>query len=1029
MAEDTIKTDADSAQKLIREVKKTLLKAKQQGIFKSDSKEFYEIEKSINLVIESFRSLEKSGSLTSSEIANHISVVERISKKLGDSVSDHFKKIDDNLNGYRQSLKLWGDQAAQQSLKAKLLIAGTGKIADTITKYSETLTVAYQAQKLFRKVQEGAKLQQDLLIKSNMGLNTSFRGTSDASKFAGVGVAEFSKEVVDTTTSATILAESLAKAKASAVLFGASTEEAASQFARFSEITGEIGNTARSAEALERLTSASFAVSKALGISAAEATDYVATRLEKFGGTADSGVVSLKILYDRSEKINQTFGKTVVRSRDVARAIEDMSRETTTFAFDQRFAASVMQQNMMRLTAMGASYEEAKNKAQAYLDATMGDKAPEWMQILAGEGILTDLLSASKKGFPEFSKQFGKELDKSKPGLSRKVFNILEDGTLNMYEKSRLVQELTRGTTVGAMAMNKQILNLYEASGESLSVLAKQMNISREQAYEMVHMAKSAITNEKLAVELTKKGAKELAAALGLDLKTAQEIADTKDQSDKKSKIETALQNKEQKKLATTMATNRIKSNRDNLTQYQNLSKDIADADKKISESKSESDKMYYQSLRQKAVDSMSQLKFEPEFPKEKLDEFAADIQKQMQDADTQIKLLMEGPQTAQTKKQIQDLEMLKGELGTQLKEIKEAPKDTQKIVNAMKDVGEKTKTATDDLSSRMAASNTVQGKVIASALELLSGPLGTLATLVAAFAALKFGGPKIIAAGIRLAAQTTAIDSVIASRKTPPDGGGPPTGGLGGLGAGIRTRAGRFGDLIRRNKGKSALIALGLAGAAYGGYKMFGGGEATPEGITPEEAAEMGPKEEMGLGTKVGLGAAGLLGAGALAYGGKKLMKGGLKAGLKSLPGVGNLLTIADIAGGAVSDLAAGSGVLKTLGKAGLRSGAALMPVGAGVADLAISEGFDALFANKGRSVATVAGMAGTAATMASMMSSPAAAASAPYMGGGGGLGLTGSFGQVMPDGSVQITIQNFLSAFGQAQQFAAGVRSTPKG
>lgn len=1010
--------EAKAAKNLVMEAKKAFLKAKQDGVFKGDTKNLAAIRDSIDGVIENLNKLVKTGDATSSSVNSQLDTVKKTYAALNAAVNTYVAKTSENSEKLAKSLTKWGDAAAAQSLKSKLIIASTGGVANALSKYGANLTVAYQAQKLFTKIQESARLQQDLLTQANMGLNVSMRSTSDSSKFAGVGVSGLAGEMLDTTKSAAILGEGLAKARASAAYFGIATEEAAEQFKYFAEITGEVGKTQKSVDTLERLTSASFAVSRAMGISASEAANYTATRLEKFGGSAEGSVVSLKMLYDQAEDVNNTFGRTVVKSRDVARAIEDMSRESTTFAFDQRFAGNVMTQNMMRLTAMGASYEEAKQKAKAYLDVTMGDKAPEWMKILAGEGILTNFLKASHKGWDEFNKQFGKSLDAAHPGLSKKVFDILEDGTLNMYEKGRLVQELTRGTTVGALAMNKQILSLYDQSGQSLTVLSQQMGISHEQAYEIVQMAKASVKNEKLTVDLMKDSAEKLSATLGISLEKAQQISELKDKTAKKEQIAALLQEKDKKGWEVKAAVDRVKKNRDALKQYKIYKENIKKFDLEIAEAKANNDERgvkFAEEEKKKEQEKASTIKITAELPAKEINKNISVINEQMNSIDKQLSLKPGAQQEKALQKE-------REELAEKRKVLEQSAAEASAVESAREDLQQQALVVTQDIASRTAASSTLLGNVYGAVKEFLSGPLGTAAGLAAAIGLSALGGPTVIAKGIEKSGLITAIENAFGKRATfdgdiPPPSTKKGPGGGGGITGGLK----KAGAWIKGNKGKTALIAAATVAAAYGGYKFFGGGaESTAAAGKPGAEA---PKEGMGLGAKAGIAAATLAGTAGLAFAGKKLLKTGLKAGLKSLPGVGNLLTAADIIGGGIADIAGGASIGRTLAKSAVRGTTALLPVGAGMADLAVSEGFDALFSNKGVSTAAVTGIGRSLIPAAARGLAPTPSGS-PFMGGGD---MMGSFGNVMPDGSVQITIQNFLSALGQAQNLAASAQSAP--
>jgi hypothetical protein len=392
-------------------------------------------------------------------------------------------------------------------------------LTGTFGRFTAGLTVGALAMKAWKQHVEAAEVKQEILIHSYRGLGTASQGLGNRMAAA----AAFSRD----------MDKALAGANATAIRMGVSTEYTGQTMAHFARITGN-----HTPEALKTLTEGAITVSRSLGITVPEAVDFVSTRMDKFGGTAASALSSLNNMRVEAEQTNNAFGRTVVRADDVAKTLLELSKQTNVYAIDQRFVGNILRDNIARLQAQGDSYDLASRKAKAFTEAVTG-KAPEWMQVLSGEDITTDFLNnftavRDKAGNiigKELPAEMGDQLEAASPGLKKKVEGVLADieaGKIGRYEGSRYIQELTAQTEIGAQAMNKQILKLYDGTHGSLITLAKQFGITQTEAAGMVDQAKhfkeiTDATNE--AEALGKKGTKESIAALAKKLGISKEYA------------------------------------------------------------------------------------------------------------------------------------------------------------------------------------------------------------------------------------------------------------------------------------------------------------------------------------------------------------------------------------------------------------------------------------------------------------------------------------------------------------------------
>lgn len=424
-------------------------------------------------------------------------------------------------------------EAFDRSRTGRVFNAMTGSVA----KFTGAITVAGLAMKAFSRYAEASNVRTEIMIRSFQGLeystadaDSAMKDLQDTSKGAfstlvsavPTMVKTFGKAAPETLT----FHDALLKTRLTAIRMGVDVNEANRAMIEFSRIAGT-----RNPEALATLSSGAIAVSRAMNLDVAEAIDFVALRMEKFGGTSASAISALDDMRRETEKINKAFGRTVVKGDDIVKTLLNISRQSNVYAIDQRLVGSLLRDNIARLQSTGESYDMALRKAQAYVDAVTGqDNVPEWMKILSGGDIFKEMIkvydSAGKDGPQAFLKQFGAQLDAAKPGLSKKVLEILEKtktGELGQYSAIRLIQELTAVTDVGVSAMDKQILKLTKY-GENVELIAKQLGVSREVAASMIQQAKERAKSQEELTRLSGLNAEMLAKELGISVKMAQRI-------------------------------------------------------------------------------------------------------------------------------------------------------------------------------------------------------------------------------------------------------------------------------------------------------------------------------------------------------------------------------------------------------------------------------------------------------------------------------------------------------------------------
>ena len=394
---------------------------------------------------------------------------------------------------------------ALKNFKTNTLLGKTfNLLGNEVTSFGGKLGLVALGLKAWNRHVQAADIQQNIMIQTFKGLEQ--RTVSSEKSFSRL------RNAVDFSVKITAMSDALAESKAVAKAMGVDVEVVGDSFLKFSRIVGT-----DNPKALQTLTSSAVAVSRSLGISVPEAVDFVSLRMDKFGGSAASAIASLNNMREEAERINKSFGRTVIRGDDVARTLLDISKQTTMYAIDQRFVGGVLRDNIAKLQATGSSYEQAAKKAQAYTEAVTG-KAPEWMKVFSAQDIYSQIADISPE---KFVSQFGAELEAAKPGLTNEVQSILNDKSMAKYSKMMLLQEMLSGTSVGIDSMNKQILKLANHP-QGVVLIAKQFGVSLSEAQGMVDQAKTMEERTKIINSLMNEGLNTTGKKLTLNKKDFQ---------------------------------------------------------------------------------------------------------------------------------------------------------------------------------------------------------------------------------------------------------------------------------------------------------------------------------------------------------------------------------------------------------------------------------------------------------------------------------------------------------------------------
>jgi hypothetical protein len=287
-------------------------------------------------------------------------------------------------------------------------------------------------------------------------LSRSMRDVADISVQSGsfLGMSgDFVKDFETTSAAALRYSFNLSQAQVKMNLLGITSEETAASFKEFSRIAPFEGQAKR----LEELTTAAGSLSKILGVSLADATEYIIQSQLKFGRTAAQSAQTLLYVQQTTERVNRTFGSTVIQGRDVAKVLFDIGRESEGAAQDQEMLAEMLTKNLVQLQSQGYNYQQALKGAQTYLKL-MTSEAPDWARILGGRELFQQLQGL------DFGSALSQRLEQARPGLTREIQRIMTSG-YDSYTKQRLVQQMLEGTSVGLEAMNGQLMKLLRQRG------------------------------------------------------------------------------------------------------------------------------------------------------------------------------------------------------------------------------------------------------------------------------------------------------------------------------------------------------------------------------------------------------------------------------------------------------------------------------------------------------------------------------------------------------------------------------------
>ena len=495
-----------------------------------------------NRVQEELKAVQKSGKqATEDQLESYVSAssatkkAESEVKSYAKSYVTSFESMKDSMDKTRaESVEWW----KQNTRMGKGFSFVTGEIAGWAAK----LTMGGLALKALNRHMQAAELRQNIMIQSYQGFDKTIKDTNPG--IVGriedlVGLDATTKNVTADTFR---YSEVMAKTEATANRMGVSTEYVTDSMQKFAKITG-----GASVETLGTLTRGAITVSRAIGITVPEAVDFVALRMDKFGGSAAGAIVSLNQIQVDAEGVNNAFGRTVIRADDVVRTLSDISRQTNVYAIDQRFVGNILRESTARLQSTGDSYDSASKKATAFTKALAGE-APEWMQTYAGQ----DMLGTLMKGFngEELDAAMTKELEAAKPGLAKEIEDVLKNDNIAYYDKTRLVQEMAGASSIGAEAMNKQILKLSKMP-HGIEIIKEQFHVSSAVA---AGMQKLAIDKEKRDVKVNayaKMETAELAKQLGISEDAAGVIINTnKNITDRKKAINEIIGLQEDSKAA-----------------------------------------------------------------------------------------------------------------------------------------------------------------------------------------------------------------------------------------------------------------------------------------------------------------------------------------------------------------------------------------------------------------------------------------------------------------------------------------------
>lgn len=318
--------------------------------------------------------------------------------KLKEELRQHQLIVDTSKQEVKHHAEAISNLGKQKSLWGSIVSHVTGNTKELIA----SLTITRQLTKGLQGVAQAARDVNEARI-----LSGSYKGMS------GNFFADMKTNLKDAFEYST----QLSKAQTKLALLGISADETASSMKQFSLLAPE--DISRQ----NAMTEATGALSKMLGVSLGDATEFVIEQSQKYNQTAEHSVTVMKDLQTRTEGLNSGMSKTVFVGRDVTKVLFDISRESQAVAQDQKMLQSTIAKNVMGLQAGGRSYQQAM-KSSGDLAKLMTTEAPKWAQVMGGNELQKELMSNVNFAAKGVTNEFEQSIEDAAPGMVQKLKDI-----------------------------------------------------------------------------------------------------------------------------------------------------------------------------------------------------------------------------------------------------------------------------------------------------------------------------------------------------------------------------------------------------------------------------------------------------------------------------------------------------------------------------------------------------------------------------------------------------------------------------
>lgn len=426
------------------------------------------------------------------------------------------KIIEETTRRYEEQRQAIIENWKQNTIQGKVFGAVTGKVA----KFTAGITAGAMAMRLLNRVSEAANTRNQIMISGFKDLDDSFG---------------------DAITSIWDYEAATRSAQATAIELGMANENTADMMVKYNRIIGT-----DNPKALGALTEATLAMAKVMNITGAEAMAYVQTRMDNFGGSAANALQHLDELRNTTVSYNKALGGTKVRADDVLKVIQDITNTNNIYAADQRFLSQIMMRTSTTLQAQGESYNYAQRMAENYTKA-LSSEAPEWMQITNAFDV-TKVVKANLDEAGNLLPDFAKKLDAAKPGLSKKVQELLSAG-YSEYDVTRLLGDTLKGTDLAMNLMSEKIAQLGSGAG-GISRLAAVYGKTHQEAEEMYKSALKTQAIEKVGAQFRSEDAKQRQIGRDAIMKTLGVSKELLDAAEKDKNLQASILNQYAEKKA-----------------------------------------------------------------------------------------------------------------------------------------------------------------------------------------------------------------------------------------------------------------------------------------------------------------------------------------------------------------------------------------------------------------------------------------------------------------------------------------------